>query len=118
MKNNQIYFNIKDDKITIKSRGPVNFEEMTQILFTGLLGAMNQIVAHTPEEHREATKGQVYDTVNLAASKTLEMFAPEYELNPDLTAKAMMEVENTYISREYAKLKEKNKNKNKNKTEV
>lgn len=111
MQNNQIYFNIKDNKITIKSRGPVNFEEMTQILFTGLLGAMNQIVAHTPEEHREATKGHVYDTVNLAASKTLEMFAPEYELNPDLTAKAMMEVENTYISREYAKLKEKEKTK-------
>ena len=107
VKNNQIYFNVKENKVTVKSRGPVTFEDMSQILFTGLLGAMRQLVDTAPDEHKEQVKGHVYDMVNQAASRTLEMFAPEYELHPDLTAKAMLDAENAYIEKEYKKLKEK-----------
>ena len=109
VQNNQIYFNVKDNKVTVKSRGPVTFEDMSQILFTGLLGAMRQVVDSAANEHKESVKGHIYDMVNQAASRTLEMFAPEYELHPDLTARAMMEAEDAYIEKEYRKLINKEK---------
>ena len=33
----------------------------------------------------------------MAASRTLELFAPEYELRPGLTAQAILEAENRII---------------------
>lgn len=43
----------------------------------------------------------MFDLMNQAFSRTLEFFAPEYELHPDLTAQAILEKENELIERKF-----------------
>ena len=102
--NNQIYFNIKDNQVSVKSRGPMTLEDMFQATMTGLLGAMNTLlkVAKSDEE-REQLKGYIYDRFNIAASRTLEIFAPELELRPSLTTDAIIKAENELLKEEIAK---------------
>lgn len=102
--NNQIYFNVKDNQVSVKSRGPVTLEDMIQVTMTGLLGAMNTLVkAAKSDEEREQLKGYIYDRFNIAASRTLEMFAPELELRPSLTTDAIIKAENDLLKEEIAK---------------
>lgn len=79
------------------SKGEVTLEKLTQILFTVQLASMNQILDQAHADDREKVKGYLYDALNQAASRTLEQFAPEYELRPNLTAKAILEAENNIV---------------------
>lgn len=42
-------------------------------------------------------KKALYDHYNFSASKVLELFAPEFELRPDLTAEAILKAENEIL---------------------
>lgn len=88
-------------KLTISSTGgtvkykasqAITFPEALQLLSTVILGMMQQTVEKNPD-----AKGELYDMLNMAASRTLEQFAPEYELRPNLTAQAILEAENRII---------------------
>ena len=105
VQNNQIYFNVKDNKISVKSRGPICFEDLLQISLTGIIGAMNQLVASAPEEQKAEVKNGLYDMFNTAASRALEIFDPETEMRPDLTTDAIIKAQNDIIAAEYAKRK-------------
>ena len=102
--NNQIYFNVKDNQVTVKSRGPISLEEMVQVTMTGLLGAMRACLkAAKNEEEQEQLKGYIYDRFNLAVSRTLELFAPDLELRPNITVDAIKKAEDDLMKEEMAK---------------
>ena len=96
LKDNQIYFNIKDGKVKLSMRENLNLEDFLQVIQTGILSAMNSIVAAA--ENEEEAKAVLYDTYNLACSRTLEAFAPEYELRPHLTTEAILRMENKILN--------------------
>ena len=102
--NNQLYFNIKDNQVSVKSRGPMSLEDMVQVTMTGLLGAMNTCLkaAKSPQEE-EQLKEYIYDRFNIAASRTLELFAPEIEMRPNLTTDAILKAENELLMEEIKK---------------
>lgn len=103
MKNNQIYFQIKDDRVKISYKEAVPFTDFLQVISTGVLTAMNSIVASAPEDQQQQIKEDLYDMYNAAASNTLHYFAPEIEMRPHLTSQAILEAEDAIIEREYKK---------------
>jgi hypothetical protein len=62
-----------------------------------MLGTMRDMTAQCRSDKQAEAKGALYDAFNVMASKTLEKFAPEYELRPGLTAAAIMKAENEII---------------------
>lgn len=103
VKNNQLIFNIKDNKVSVKSRGPMTLEDIIQVTMTGILAAMNSCVKAAPEEQRAELKGYIYDKFNLAAGRTLTIFGPEFEAAPHLTTDAILKAENDLLAAEIAK---------------
>ena len=97
MQDNQIYFNIKDDKVRVSYKKELPLMDFLQITLTGILNAMLQIVKVS--DNPELTKEELYDMFNKAASRTLEIFAPEIEMRPDLTTQAILEAEDKIIER-------------------
>lgn len=51
-----------------------------------------------------AIKEQVYQAYNEAASSVLQLYAPEFELRPDVTAEAIQRVEEEIINERFNKL--------------
>ena len=98
MENFKITIEVEGDKTKMTFSEPApTFEELLQGVFSNILGVMHSTVESAPDEHKEEAKGQLYDCFNMAASRTLELFAPEYELRPGLTAQAILEAENRII---------------------
>ena len=79
------------------TKGSWTINEMFQVMFTVILGFMNQFLAMAHPDDQAKIRSLLYDNLNLAASRTLEAFAPEYELRPNLTAQAILEAENAII---------------------
>lgn len=100
----KIKLNAKN-QMSLKAKNPLTFEDLLQITQTAILGHANAILKNVPEEALESVKGSLYDKMNLAFSRTLEFFAPEFELRPDLTAQAILEKENELIEKAYAERK-------------
>lgn len=99
---NKITITLNDqNQIKLKSQNPISFEDLLQITQTAVLGHANQIMGCVPEEDEEKVRGFMFDLMNQAFSRTLEFFAPEYELHPDLTAQAILEAENQLIERKF-----------------
>ena len=99
MLDNQFYFNVKDDKVKVSFKRGVNLPEFLQVVFTGTLNAMLQIVNTQRPEDQLKTKEEIYDMFNAGASRTLEYFAPEIEMRPNLTAQAILEAEDKIMKR-------------------
>lgn len=103
---NEIKIKLNDkNQMSLTTKKPIHFEDMLQITQTAILGHANTILKNVPEEALESVKGSLYDKMNLAFSRTLEFFAPEFELRPDLTAQAILEKENELIEKAYAERK-------------
>lgn len=105
VKNNQIYFNVKDNKVSVKTRGPASLEDIVQITMSGLLGAMRACVKAAPENAQEELKGYIYDRFNQAAGNVLSYFGPEFEESPSLTTDAILKMENELLKEEINKKK-------------
>lgn len=103
MENNQIHFNVNNNKVKVSFRKPVSLPDFLQIVQSGILTALNSYLKSASNE--ETAKKELYDLYNTACSNTLHYFAPEYDLRPDLTAQAILQAENDIINREYRKLK-------------
>lgn len=89
------------NKMKLKSQNPIDLEGLIQITQTAVLGFAKQVMATVPQEDYDKVKGFIYDEMNVAFSRTLEVFAPEYELRPEITAQALLEKENELIERAY-----------------
>ena len=104
MKDNQVFFNIKDNKVKLSYKDKsLTIVDLLQVTSTGILCAMQSIVQAAPEEMRQSVKEDLYDTYNLAASNLLSFFAPEIEARPNLTTQAILKAENEIIEKEYTK---------------
>lgn len=103
VKNNQLIFNIKDNKVSVKSRGPMTLEDIIQVTMTGILAAMHSCVKTAPEEQQAELKGYIYDKFNEAAGRTLTIFGPEFEAQSHLTTDAILKAENDLLAAEIAK---------------
>lgn len=102
----------EDNRIRIEAKGDINYPEIVQAAFTALAHfadktmhlASLEFKAKNPEaseeevsDIREHVRGEIYDMINLAASNTLYLIAPDYELRPDLTAQAILKAENEIL---------------------
>jgi hypothetical protein len=102
MNDNQIYFNIKDNKVKLAFKDKsLNIADLIQVISTGILCAMQSIVSSAPEAERQQVKEELYDMYNAAASNTLSYFAPDIEMRPHLTAQAILDAEDAIINKEY-----------------
>jgi hypothetical protein len=114
MKNNQIYFNVKDNKVKVSFKENLDLKEFLTLISTGILQTMNAIRAQTKQAAISAAKvnpdldvdkaiqlctEELYDMYNAAASHTLSLFAPDIEMRPHLTTQAIMEAEDRIIER-------------------
>jgi hypothetical protein len=98
IKDNKLILRIKDGQVRCNTEVPMPFEDLLSVFCTVMLGAMRDLVASVPADKRAEATGSIYDAFNVMVSKTLERFAPEYELRPGLTAKAILEAENKIIT--------------------
>lgn len=89
------------NKLKLKSQNPIDLEGLIQITQTAVLGFAKQVMSTVPKEDYDKVKGFIYDEMNVAFSRTLEVFAPEYDVSPDLTAQAIMEAEDAIIERKH-----------------
>ena len=92
---------VVDDEgiMDIKSSEPMTYEDILSMTMTLCLSAMRQVVSSVSEDCKAEAKGALYDTFNVTASELLELFAPEFELRPNLTAQAILEAENAIVMR-------------------
>lgn len=105
MENNQIYFNIKDNKIKLSYKNPMPITDFLQVISTGILLALKGVVDAAPEESRQEIQEDLYDMYNAAASNTLHYFAPEIEMRPHLTSQAILDAEDAIINRKFEAIK-------------
>ena len=103
MKDNQVYINIKDDKVKLSMKHPLTLPKFLQVFQTGILTALNSFLESA--DNKEKAKQELFDLYNTACSNTLHYFAPEYDLHPNLTSQAILRAENEIIDEEYRKIK-------------
>lgn len=88
----------EQNEVRVQVSRQINFEEIMQVTFSGVLALMNTLLENVPEEDRPGAKEELYDMLNIAASNALSVFAPEIEMRPNLTVDAIMKAENEIIS--------------------
>lgn len=103
MTNNQIHFNLHNNKVKVSFQKPVSLPDFLQIVQTGILYALNSYLESAHD--KEIAKEELYNLYNTACSNTLHYFAPEYDLHPTLTAEAILRAENDIIEERYRELK-------------
>lgn len=78
------------------------------ILQAYTISANGGTLPDTPTEEQTnkliAIKSQIYDMYNEAASSVLELYAPEFELRPDVTTEAIKKAEADVIKKRYKHL--------------
>ncbi len=102
----QILISEKDMRLS----GNMDFATFMQLMASAMLEVMRNtrdaITEKAPEDKKEEVYKQIesdiYDSVNIAISNVLSMFAPEIEMRPDLTEEAIkvvMAVEDDIVKR-------------------
>lgn len=101
-----IQVDIIDGQLTTKTDKSYRLSEMVLILLNAVLHYANRALAKSPEKDRGEVKKAIYDMLNIRFSAVLETFAPEFELRPNLTEKALMEMENKVLENEMSTVQE------------
>lgn len=110
----------EEEKANVLVTPKTTFAEALQLISTATLHVLNSYLiaasGQLPEEPTEeesakfvAIKKQIYQAYNEAASSILELFAPEFELRPDLTTEAIQKAEEELINEKFNKLTAKQK---------
>lgn len=96
-----ITININEDTTFSVDLEGVTLEKFLLYTTNAQLNLMKQVISAASEELEEKElsilKNQIYDEYNIMVSGVLEQFAPEFELRPNLTAKAIKEAEDRII---------------------
>lgn len=97
-----------NDKLNVELSKPTSVQDILSTLLCGCLATLRSVVDKAREEEGEEVALQVrdemYDIFNTGASNILEAFAPDKELRPDITAEALLELENSYIEKKAAEI--------------
>lgn len=88
---------ITDDSIQCKPK--MNSSNLIGVLFSAIVGTIENVVKQAPEEDQQKLRDAYYDLVNVVASEALTCISPERELRPDLTADAIVKAENELIEK-------------------
>lgn len=91
----------RNGKVSMSSTGELSFPEFLQMTLTATL----QFAKHITPPNNDTAKGLIYDDMNHAFSKVLDLYDPELELRPDITAEAILKMENQLVEEKYANLK-------------
>lgn len=94
-----------NNKIHIQTQGNPTLDEAMRMLFTSALSIMKSAQANAPEGKHQQVTEMIYDSFNESASATLEMFAPDKELRPDITMEAIKRQEEIIMKEHIAKAK-------------
>ena len=104
----------ENGKVNLHTEAPINFQTVTQMLLTAMLGACRATVEAAVADYDKnedlqkkvdketflaSFKGDIYDMINFGVTNMLGEFAPEIENHPDLTAQAIMEAENAILDK-------------------
>jgi hypothetical protein len=88
----------------VSASDPVTATEFINMTTAATLNMFNNILKQVPEEDAAKVKGDLFDMYNQGASALLKVFAPEFEVHPDLTEQAIMEMENEILDRKVKEL--------------
>lgn len=98
---NHITINLHEDNTFSLDLEGVTLETFLVATTNAQLNVMKQVIetaaATLKEDELKLLKNQIYDDYNIMVSGVLEQFAPEFELRPGLTAKAIKEAEDRII---------------------
>lgn len=89
-------------EILLRMLIPVIVKSAKQIYETAVAQDSKNVPAMTPKALEEL-KLTMYDTMNIAFSNALDMFAPEIEARPNLTAEAILRAQNEILNEEMQK---------------
>lgn len=92
-----------DNKYTVQVSPSGTILDVLELLGNASLHLMKHCVEEAPEALKDTITKDLYDKYNCMASNILSAFDPEADLHPNLTEKAILEMENKLIDREYKK---------------
>lgn len=114
-KNKKLIITKNDNKYDIKISPSGTILDILELLGNASLQAMKFCVEEAPEDLQDTIRKDLYDKFNCMASHILETLDPEAELHPTLTEKAILEMENKIIDKEYKELLQRKREQNKTK---
>jgi hypothetical protein len=87
---------------TLSTDEPISIAQLTNELLNAIGAGFNQVIAQaaTQGEPESKVKEELYDIFNSAASEFLANLIPDKDMRPDVTAQALMEMENAILDRE------------------
>lgn len=88
---------ITEDGMCMSSE-PIMAHDFLNITYMAMLNLFRNL------EQQGANREELYDMANQAASAFLEVYAPDIELRPDLTAEAILNAENEIMEAKIAEL--------------
>lgn len=97
-----------DNSIKTEASESMGLEEVMDITLSAILGIMNEIKSNA-EEHtdkHEELEAFLFGMFNEAASTLLAQFAPTLDLRPDISADAIMELEDKQLKGQLDLLKQ------------
>ena len=114
-KNKKLIITKNDNKYDIKISPSGTILDILELLGNASLQAMKFCVEEAPDDLQDTIRKDLYDKFNCMASHILETLDPEAELHPTLTEKAILEMENKIIDKEYKELLQRKRERNKTK---
>lgn len=79
MKTITIHFDEENKKVGIDLSDPTTYSDFIMLMLNSSITFARKVLENTPEEHKHAVKGELYDLLNVCASNALHAFAPEFE---------------------------------------
>lgn len=95
---------IEDGTLTMEPALTVG--DLSDVLLSALFGLFQKVLADTPSQEQPPMRKALFDMFNVAASEFLKQLDPEAELHPELTERAIMEMEDQILEREMSKMQE------------
>ena len=105
MKDGTITLYLKDERVTVTLDIPQEYPDFILAMYTALLGTAKNVIAQVPDTHKDIVTKDIHDMINYGASNLLSILAPDLELRPNLTEKAILQLENQLIMEEYSNVK-------------
>ena len=100
-KNKKLILTKTDNKYEVKVRSSGSILVGLELLGNASLHVMKHCVEEAPDALEEPIQKDLYDKYNCMASNILSAFDPEADLHPSLTERAILEMENKLIDKDY-----------------